>query len=108
MIFIALFLPALITMTIRRKRNIDCHKDWISTLLEYGRAVLFCNLILMIVITYLFKMQGVQASAFNSFPFFIKYVIMAVVYSALIPYVEEIAAKLFHIKFTVLGREEEE
>ncbi|MCM1087474.1 MAG: hypothetical protein NC419_04910 [Muribaculaceae bacterium] len=107
MAFIALFLPALITMAIRRKRNTGCHKDWISTLSEYGRTVLFCNLALMIVITYFFKMQGVQVSAFNSFPFFIKYVIMAIIYSMVIPYVEEIAARLFHIEFRILGREEE-
>ena len=108
MIFMGLFLPACITIAIRRRRNISCEKNWLSILLEYGKTVLFCNLVIMIIITYVFKVDSVDITALNSFPFFTKYVVMAVVYSAVIPYLEEIIKKLFQIKFTVLGKNEEE
>lgn len=108
MILIGLFLPAFVTMAIRQKRNNGCEKQWFFILLEYSQNVLFCNLIVMSVITYILKIDNVQISAFNSFPFFTKYVILALVYSITIPYLEEFVRKLFHIRFTILGKEDEE
>lgn len=101
MILIGLFFPAMIAMAIRRKRNNEAKNDWFSGILEYGQTVLFCNLFTMIIITYVLKIDGVEITAFNSFSFFTKYVIIAIVYSALIPYLEEIIQKYFQVKFTV-------
>ena len=108
MIFIGLFLPSFIAMIIRQKRNTGGEKQWFSVLLEYGKTVLFCNLIVMSVITYILKIDNVGITAFNSFPFFTKYVILAIVYSVSIPYLEEIIKKVFCIEFTILGRNDEE
>lgn len=102
MILIGLFFPSLITMAIRRKRNSEHEDNWFAFLLEYGQTVLFCNLIIMTIITYVIKIGNVESTAFNSFPFFIKYVVMSVVYSAVIPYLEEIVKKFIQIKFTIL------
>lgn len=108
MILIGLFFPAFITLAIRQRRNAGRGKGWLCILLEYGQAVLFCNLIVMITITYILKIDNVEISAFNSFPFFTKYVVIAVAYSALIPYLEEMVRKVFGVKFTIMGKDEKE
>ena len=108
MIFIGLFFPAFITMIIRQKRNHGCEKQWFYILWEYGQTVLFCNFVTMSIITYVLRVGGIDITAFNSFPFFTKYVAIAVVYSAIIPYLEEIVKKCITIKFMILGKNEEE
>lgn len=108
MSLIGLFFPAFITLAIRHKRNTKREINWFYILLEYGQTVLFCNLIIIIVITYIFKMDNIEVSAFNSFRFFSKYVVLAVIYSTFIPYLEEMVKKIFHIEFTILEKNEEE
>lgn len=108
MILIGLFFPSFITLAIRHKRNTKREINWLYILLEYGQTVLFCNLIIIIVITYILKIDNVEISAFNSFSFFSKYVLMAVIYSAFVPYLEEMVKKIFHIEFTILEKNEEE
>lgn len=104
MIVIGLFFPALITIGIRRRRNAGEGKGFFPAFVEYGKAVLFCNLFTMIIITYILKIDGVEITAFHSFSFFTKYALIAVCYSAFLPYLEEIVKKCFQIKFTVEGK----
>ena len=108
MILIGLFFPSFITLAIRHNRNTKGEGNWFYILLEYGQTVLFCNLFIIIVITYILKIDNIEISAFNSFSFFSKYVVMAVIYSTVIPYLEEIVKKLFHIEFRILEKNEKE
>ena len=105
--FIALFVPALFTVTIRQKRKNAGEPKIFPTVLEYGKAVLICNLFAMLVVTYIFKIDGIMETAFASFPFFIKYVIIELLFACALPYLEEIWEKYVHISFTVEGKDEE-
>lgn len=96
---IALFFPAFIAMTIRQKRGTGCEKHWFLVLLEYGRTVLWCNLLTVMIITYVLGMDSVVGEALNSFSFFSKYMIIASVCSFVLPYVQEVVARYIKIRF---------
>ncbi len=105
---IGLFFPALITIAICHKRRDKNEEKLLAVLLEYGQAVLFNNLITMGIITYILKVDGVDVEAFNSFPFFTKYVVIAILISIGIPYVKEVGRKCFHIDFIVMDKKDKE
>lgn len=97
--FIALFFPACIAMTIRQKRGTGCEKQWFMVLLEYGRTVLWCNFLPVVIINYILGMDGVVSEALSSFSFFSKYIVIACVCSFLIPYVQEVVSRYIQIRF---------
>ena len=98
---IALFLPACITMSIRQQRGAGCEKKLFPVLLEYGKTVLWCNLLTMGVITYVLRVSDVQSDAFKSFPFFSKYVIIAMFFAFIMPYISEVIGRYIKIRFFV-------
>ncbi len=99
--FIALLMPACIAMTIKQRRLAFCDKERIFVLFEYGRMVLWCNLFAIGIITYVFRISNVRSDALNSFPFFMKYVVIASVVSFVIPYISEIIRKYIKVAFYI-------
>lgn len=71
-IFIGLFLPAFVSVAIRQKRGTGCKIELYALLMEYGLTVLFSNLFTMAIITYVLRIDGVNVTAFNSFPFLLR------------------------------------
>lgn len=108
MTVIGLFFPAIISVTIRQRRRADPKTDFLSVFIEYGLSVLFCNLFSMVLITYVLGIGDVAMSAFESFPFFTKYTVIAVVIAFIMPYLDEIFKKYIQIKFVIEDQDENE
>ena len=98
---IALFFPAFISMAIRHRRNTELTWEVITTLIEYAILVVVNVFLSEAVVTYGLRMNDVDSTAFESFGFFTKYLLIASVIAFFIPYVEEIFRKYISISFTV-------
>lgn len=101
MSFIALFLPAGISLMIRHKRNQELKWKIPESILEYVVLVLVNVLLSQCIIVYLLGIHEVDMSAFQSFPFFTKYLVIAMLIAWLVPYVEEIGRKYIEVSFLV-------
>lgn len=99
--FIALFLPASISLIIRHKRNMKLKWKLPESILEYVVLVLLNVLFSQCIIVYMLGIHEVDMSAFQSFPFFTKYLIIAMIMAWLVPYVEEIGRKYMGLSFSV-------
>ncbi len=108
MSFIALFLPAGISLMIRHKRNQELKWRIPESILEYVVLVLINVLLSQCIIVYLLGIHEVDMSAFQSFPFFTKYLVIAMLIGWLMPYVEEIGRKYVEISFSVGDKPEDE
>lgn len=108
MSFIALFLPACISLVIRHRRNQNSVWSMPQSLLEYGILVLINVLLSGSVIVYGLGVSEVNMEAFSSFPFFTKYVMIASVIAYILPYVEEFFRKYISISFEVKKQDEQE
>ena len=108
MSFIALFLPAGISLMIRHKRNQELKWRIPESILEYVVLVLINVLLSQCIIVYLLGIHEVDMSAFQSFPFFTKYLVIAMLIGWLMPYVEEIGRKYIEISFSVGDKLEDE
>ena len=103
---IALFLPAVLTVAVYHKRNNGCTWDWFKYITEYALAILVNTFITQSVITYLFGFDGVDSTAFESFPFFTKYIAIAFALAVLFPYIRELVSKAFSVSFEIGVRDE--
>lgn len=101
MSFIALFLPACISLIIRHKRNDRLKWSVPESIIEYAILVLINVLASQSVIEYVLLIDGVEMSAFQSFPFFTKYLLIAMLIAWLTPYIEEIVRKCISVSFKV-------
>lgn len=97
---IGLFFPAIVSVLIKHSRNVHFTWNMPKTLLEYGIYVLINVLITGCTITYGLGLSDVTSDAFNSFPFFTKYTIIALAAAIVVPYIEEIIRK--SIKVTLM------
>lgn len=108
MIWICTLLPACISMKIRYKRNGNkMFSD--NTLLElfrWGSWVLVNNLLVMFTVQYLLGIDSVVASAFDSFGFALKYIIIALFFACVLPYILEVGEKYISISLKI-GEEEQ-
>lgn len=105
---IALFLPAVISLAIRYSR---CGgTDWkvFVYIKEYVYALLFNVFAAQSLITYILGAEGVSIEAFDSFPFFTKYIFIACVLAFLFPYAQEFIGKYAGVSFGIKNREENE
>lgn len=68
---------------------------------QYMIEVLKNVILTVVTITYVLKVEDVNFSALSSFPFFSKYVVIAVMYAWLLPYFEEIVLKYIRISFKI-------
>lgn len=101
MSFIALFLPACISLIIRHKRNRELKWGIPESILEYAVWVMINVLVSQCIIVYVFRIGEVDISALNSFPFFTKYLVISIVIAWIMPYLEEIGRKYIGISFVV-------
>jgi hypothetical protein len=108
MLFVCVLLPACIAMGIQSKRISKTYDSLFQELLVYGKWVLTINLLVMMIIKYVLRMDGVEQSAFTSFSFSIKYSVIAIVLAVVLPYMLEIWNKYVSITFTVGEDDEKE
>jgi len=101
MSFIALFLPACISLMIRHKRNKELKWGIPESIFEYAILVIINVLVSQCIIVYILGIKEVDISALQSFPFFTKYLVISIVIAWLMPYVEEIGRKYISISFSV-------
>lgn len=104
MSFIALFLPACLSLIIRHKRNKELGWSMPESILEYAVLVIFNVLLSESIIVYVLRVEAVDVTAFQSFPFFTKYMVISLLIAWLMPYVEEIGRKYIQISFSVDSR----
>lgn len=98
---IGLFFPAIVSVWIKHARNENLVWSMPKILFEYGIYVLINVFITGCTITYGLGLSGVTSDALNSFPFFTKYVIIALAAAIVVPYIEEIIRKYIKVTLTV-------
>lgn len=103
---IGLFFPAIVSVMIRNRRNTESGWRMPVILFKYGIYVLVNVLLTTCVIVYALGLSDVTADALNSFSFFTKYMMIALVMAILVPFVEEIIGKYIQITLTVRGYDE--
>ena len=103
---IGFFFPAVVSVMIRNRRSTESGWRMPVILFRYGIYVLVNVLLTVCVITYGLGVSGVTADALNSFPFFTKYTMIALIMAILVPIVEEIVKKYIQITLTVRGYDE--
>lgn len=103
---IGLFFPALISITIRHSRSSELTWQITQILIEYGIYVLVNVLVTTSIITYGLNISGVTVDAFDSFPFFTKYEIIAIAAAIFTPYIQEIIKKYIEVTFAVRKKDE--
>ena len=105
---ISLLFPACIAMNIRCKRVEKLKTVKTSELIfKWAGWVLAINLWVMVVISYVFFMDGVLSEAFRSFSFFMKYNVIAIVFALVLPYIVEVVEKNIEVSVN-LGEKNEE
>lgn len=105
---IGLFFPAFISISIKHLRNPKHTWQTLMVLVEYGIYVMINVLLTTAIVTYVLNVTGVTVDAFDSFPFFTKYMVIAIMAAVFVPYIEEIIKKYIEIKFKVRINDEEE
>jgi len=105
MVALAIGGPAFISLMIRymQKKTIDPGK----MIVEYGVYTLVITLLTQIVVTYVLGVSDVVQDAFYSFPFFIKYVIIASVIAVVLPLGQAILKKYIAVSVEVGVYDEE-
>lgn len=101
MSYIALFFPAIISVGIKNRRDHEKRWIWFDFVREYAVSVLSNVLLTESVVVYILRLGNVNIEAFDSFPFFTKYVFIALVFSIILPYIREMIRKSFSVTFEV-------
>ena len=94
---IALFFPAMISMKISLNRMVEKNTGILQAIIKYGLYVLADNLLTQLIITYVLGISDVTADAFNSFPFFTKYIVIASFVAMLLPFCVELVSKYIRV-----------
>lgn len=101
MTVIGLFFPSFVSVAIYMKLSKDALCRWQTLIIRYGVYVLLDTLITQIVITYLLGISQVMESALTSFPFFVKYVLIALIWAVVLPFVEEMLKKYIKVSIKI-------
>lgn len=107
MIFVALLFPAAISILISYRHSNNPLKICVKSIFEYMVWTIINILLSTSTIVYILGISEVDSNAFNSFPFFTKYVIIALLFAVILPYIVEIIKKYFDIKMDIVENEEE-
>lgn len=100
--FICLLLPACVAMSIRCRRLQKVKIFHVSELVfGWAKWVLALNILTMGIITYVLRVEGVVADAFNSFSFFLKYTLIGIAFAVVLPYVVEIMEKYVELSVEI-------
>ena len=97
---ISLFFPSFISVFIRHIRK-NASWEMPVCLFEYGIYVLINTWITTSIVTYIFGIEEAMSTSLESFSFFTKYTVIAIIMAIFIPYVEEIINKYISVRFTV-------
>ena len=98
---IALFGPAILSLAIKKRRMIEKKWDWFTYVKEYTVSLLSNVFLSQAVITYVLGLDGVDSTAFESFPFFTKYIVIAVACAWILPYIREVVGRYISVSFKV-------
>ncbi|MDO4304540.1 MAG: hypothetical protein Q4D94_11565 [Bacillota bacterium] len=101
MTVIGLFFPSFVSMALYMKLSRDTLSRWQTLIIRYGVYVLFNTLITQIVITYLLGISQVEETALKSFPFFVKYVLIALIWAVVLPFMEELLKKYIKVSIKI-------
>lgn len=104
---IALFFPAFISISIYAKRRSIELAPNLSLLIRYGIYVMAVNWCDMSLTTYVFGIDNSILEYMEKWPFFTKYVLIAIFFAWIIPYIEEVVGKFIHINFRIEPKSEE-
>ncbi|MBD5514084.1 MAG: hypothetical protein HDR06_05360 [Lachnospiraceae bacterium] len=88
--YIALFFPAIISVGIEYKKNNGEKWNWFEYIYKYAFFLISNVFLTESLVTYIFKMGAVTIDAFDSFPFFTKYILAATVFAVILPAVLKI------------------
>lgn len=97
---IALFFPAIISVCIYCKRQSIALECRLNLLVRYMIYIMIISLCSCFSIVYVLKKTPVMAEL-EIFEFFTKYMLIALIFSCIIPYLEEILKKYISVKFHV-------
>lgn len=99
MALIAILGPACISVMIRYKQR--KYNDPAKMVIEYGIYSLLIALLTQIIITYVLGISDVVQDALESFPFFTKYVVFAIIIAVMLPILQALIEKYIKITFEV-------
>lgn len=105
MILLAILGPAFISVMIRYKQK--KYAEISAMIIEYGVYALVTTLFTQAFITYVLRISGVTQDALESFPFFTKYVVFAIIFAASIPLLQALIAKYIKVSIEVGVYDEE-
>lgn len=105
--FIALFTPAVITMSVRYRRNNGKTWEWFQYVKEYIIALFINVLTTQAVITYVLGATGEESGDFARFAFMTKYLIIAGILAFIMPYIGEAFNKAVSVSVTFEERGKE-
>jgi membrane protease YdiL (CAAX protease family) len=103
---IGLFCPAMVSVLIKNRKGAEADWRMPEILFRYGIYVLVNVFLTGCIITYGLGIPGVTVDALSSFPFFIKYMLIALVAAVMVPYAEEIIRKYIEVTVTVRAYDE--
>lgn len=101
---IGILTPAALALKIKiRRQNLMETKCSAASklILQYMIEIMKNAFFTTATITYILKVDGVNFDALSSFPFFTKYIVIAVFYAWVLPYIEEIISKYVGVSFKV-------
>lgn len=104
---IGLLCPAMVCVLIRERKNTDEKRTVPDIFFWYGIYVLINVFLTTAIITYGLGISGVTSDALSSFPFFIKYTVIALIMAIFVSFVEEMIRKYIRITFTVRAYDEQ-
>lgn len=99
MALIAILGPACISVMIRYKQK--KYNDLARLVIEYGIYSLIITLLTQVMITYVLGISNVVQDALESFPFFTKYVVFAIIIAVILPVLQALIEKYIKITFEV-------
>lgn len=99
--YIALFFPAILSVGISYRRNNGEKWLWFDYVREYVGAVICNALVAGFVISYVLGLGAVNIEAFDSFPFFTKYLLIAIVLATLFPHIRDVIKANISISYEI-------
>lgn len=99
MILLAILGPAFISVMIRYKQK--KYTELCEMVIEYGIYTLLITLFTQSLITYVLRISSVTQDALQSFPFFTKYVVFAIIIATVIPLIQALIVKYIKVSIEV-------
>lgn len=99
--YIALFFPAIISVGIEYRKNDGKCWGWFEYLCKYA-GFLICNVLMtQSLVSYVFDLGTVTIDAFDSFPFFTKYLSIASAFAIILPHILRIIKANIYVSLEI-------